>query len=253
MRIIGVVSGKGGVGKTTLVANLGLALVDLGKKVTAVDCNITTSHLGFSFGQHYYPQTLNQVLKGESNISDVASIYSGLKVIPASLEIEDLIGVNIDELESHIKNLPDTEIVLLDSAPGFGKEAMSVLKTCNEVVFVTIPYFAAVSDVIKSSKLVSQMGIKPIGIVLNMVSKRFHELSATEIETLTNLPVISEISFDQNVQRSLVRGTPVVQYDPYSPASMEIRKLASSIIGEDYRFKGNKFSKLYVRFKRMFY
>ena len=62
-RIIGVVSGKGGVGKTTLVANLGAALASLYKKdVIVVDCNVTTSHLGLYLGMYYYPISLNKVL-----------------------------------------------------------------------------------------------------------------------------------------------------------------------------------------------
>lgn len=68
MRVIGIVSGKGGVGKTTLVANLGLSLVKFGKSVTAVDCNVTTSHLGFNFGLHYYPKTLNNILKKKQKL-----------------------------------------------------------------------------------------------------------------------------------------------------------------------------------------
>jgi septum site-determining protein MinD len=252
MRVIGVISGKGGVGKTTLTANLGLALVQLGKSVAAVDCNVTTSHLGFNFGYHYYPSTLNDVLKKESDISDAISFYNGLKVIPASLEIDDLVGVNIEELNSYIKNLPNTEIVLLDSAPGFGKEATSVLQSCNEVVFVTVPYFAAVSDVIRGSKLISRMGIKPLGIVLNMISKKPHELSARDIESLTGLPVISKIPFDHNVQKGLALGKPVILSDPYSLASKEIRKLAANIAGENYYSKGGRFSRVYYFFKNLF-
>ena len=64
MRVLGIVSGKGGVGKTTIATNLALALSEIGREVVIVDCNITTSHVGFSFGFYYYPITLNDVLKG---------------------------------------------------------------------------------------------------------------------------------------------------------------------------------------------
>jgi septum site-determining protein MinD len=245
MRVIGIISGKGGVGKTTLTANLGLALVKLGKNVAAVDCNVTTSHLGFNFGYQYYPATLNDVLRKESEIKDAINFYNGLKVIPASLELEDLVGVDISELNSHIQNLPDTEIVLLDSAPGFGKEATSVLQSCNEVVFVTVPYYAAVADVIRGSAIASQMGIKPLGIVLNMVSKKPHELSAKDVETVTGLPVISKIPLDQNVQKGLAFGKPVILSNPRSPASREIMRLAANITGENYNLKSSRFSRAY--------
>lgn len=249
MRVIGIVSGKGGVGKTTLVANLGLALVKFGKSVTAVDCNITTSHLGFSFGLHYYPKTLNNILKKEAEIADATYFYSGLKIIPASLAVEDLVNLDIGELNSYIKNLADTEIVLLDSSPGLGKEALSVLKSCEEVIFVTIPYLAAVSDVVRCNKIIGQLGVKPLGIVLNMVTNNFHELTANDVETITRLPVISKIPFDKNVQKSLANGKPVILSKPYSPASIEINRLAADILGEKYYFRKNIFSRFYYVFK----
>jgi septum site-determining protein MinD len=75
-RIIGIVSGKGGVGKTTIVANLGAALASFYKKrVIIVDCNVTTSHLGLYLGMYYHPVSLNQVLRGEASMDD-AIYYS---------------------------------------------------------------------------------------------------------------------------------------------------------------------------------
>lgn len=249
MRVIGIVSGKGGVGKTTLVANLGLALVNFGKSVAAIDCNVTASHLGFNFGFHYYPKTLNNVLKKESQIADAVCLYNGLKVIPASLALEDLVGLDIEDLNSYVKNLPNTEIVLLDSSPGLGKEAVSVLKSCDEIIFVTIPYLAAVSDVVRCNRLISQLGNKPLGIVLNMVTKKPHELTVGNVETLTGLPVISKIPFDKNIQKSLAIGKPIILSKPHSPASMEISKLAANILGEEYRPKGKIFSRFYYIFR----
>lgn len=250
MRSIGVISGKGGVGKTTVVANLGLALTRLNKSVTVIDCNVTTSHLGLSLGLYDYPKTLNNVLRNEAGISDATYFYNGLKIIPASLELEELINIDMEHLNSFIRNLSDTEIVLLDSSPGLGKEALGVLKSCDEVIFVTTPYMIAISDVIRCNRLVSELGIKPLGIVLNMITNDFHELTASNIEMLTKLPVISKIPFDKNVQRGLAMGNPIMLSNPYSPVSREISKLASSISGENYR-QGSFFSRFYYTFKNL--
>ena len=68
-RVIGVISGKGGVGKTTVVANLGAIFAQKYKKdVVIVDCNVSTSHLGLYLGMYYTPITLKQVLKGDAEI-----------------------------------------------------------------------------------------------------------------------------------------------------------------------------------------
>ena len=67
-RIIACASGKGGVGKTTFVANLGVALAELGKDVIAVDTNLTTPNLGLHLGVPLYPTTLHDVLKGKASM-----------------------------------------------------------------------------------------------------------------------------------------------------------------------------------------
>ncbi|MDI6798411.1 MAG: cell division ATPase MinD [Candidatus Aenigmarchaeota archaeon] len=235
MRTIGIVSGKGGVGKTTLVANLGVALSKFDRRVTLIDCNITTSHLGFCFGLFYYNKTLNHVLRKEANLSEATYFhFSGIKIIPASLSLEELIGVDIDQLKPSIENIEDTDIALLDAAPGFGREAMSVLSASSEVIFVTIPYMNAIADVVRGYRVVKQLGVRPLGIVLNMVRNDLHELTETEVEELTELPVIASIPFDKNVQKSLAEGVPTILYKDYSPASIAIMRLASELLGEYY-------------------
>ena len=245
MRVIGIVSGKGGVGKTTLVANLGVAIKSFGKDVAAVDCNMTTSHLGFNFGLYYYPVTLNNVLKGEASLSE--AIYqhsSGLKIIPASLSTNDLIGVDIDNIKS-VLDFEDVEIVLLDSAPGLGREAMSVLNACNEVLFVTVPYLNAVADIKKCFELTKRIGVRPLGLALNMVRGDSHELTASQIEEVAGLPVISRIPFDVNIQRSLARGMPAVSYNQNSKASLAIKSLAANIVDVPHVKEKGIFSRIY--------
>lgn len=245
MRIIGIVSGKGGVGKTTLVSNLGVALTNFGKSVAAVDCNITTSHLGFNFGFYYYPITLNHVLKGEATILDATySHSSGLKIIPASLSVDDLMGVEIEKLKS-VLSIDRIDIALLDSAPGIGREAMGVLNACSEVLFVTVPYVNAVSDVIRCATVTKQLGINPLGIVLNMVRNDPYELTESQVEEMVRLPVIAKIPFDLNIQRSLAAGVPSITYTPNSQASIATMKLAAELIDQPYTPQRGIFSRIY--------
>ncbi len=234
MRVIGIVSGKGGVGKTTVTVNLACALAQMGKDVVIVDCNVTTSHVGFYFGLQYYPITLNHVLRGESEIE--SAIYAhpcGIKIIPASLSLEELKGVNIDLLKDCIKNLKK-DFILLDSAPGFGREALSVLKSCNEVLFVTIPFMNAVTDVCKALNLLEILNLKPLGVVVNMVRNKSYELRKEEIEALTGLKVLAEIPYDPFIELSLAKSKPSLLFNPYSPSSRSFYLLASQIVGESF-------------------
>lgn len=237
-RIIGILSGKGGVGKTTAVANLGTALASHYKKsVIIVDCNITTSHLSLYLGMYYSPVTLNQVLTGKARIHEAIYDYHvpGLRVIPASLSLKDLRGVDVSRLSKVIKKLTDeADIVLLDGAPGMGREAMSAMRASDEVLFISTPFVPSTMDIIKCHQVALEIGAKPLGIVLNMVGKERYELTVEEVEQLAELSVVSTIPMDKNVLRSLALKTPVVTYDPASPASRAFLELAGKIVGEKY-------------------
>jgi septum site-determining protein MinD len=240
MRVIGVVSGKGGVGKTTLVSNLGIALANFRRRVVAVDCNITTPHLAFNFGLYYYPLTLNNFLKGEASFENIVYLHpSGLEIIPSSLSLDDLIGVDIEKINLLFNELAsrDYDFVLLDSAPGIGKEATSVLKNCSEVIFVTIPYMQALADVLRCLRITRNLGLKEIGIVLNMVKNSPDELKAKQIEEITSLPVIAKIPFDKNFQVCSAAGIPLVNYKSKSPSSKEIKRVAALLLGFTYEEK----------------
>ena len=210
-KIIGIVSGKGGVGKTTLTINLGSVLAQQFKKnVTVIDCNVTTSHLGLYLGMYYSPVTLNKVLRGESKIEDaIYEHFSGMKVIPASLSLSELDGIDITQIRSSIENiLEKNDVILLDSAPGMGREALAALRAADGVIFVTTPYVPSVMDIVRCQEVVNELGIKSVGIVLNMVNKEKYEMSTDEIEQLTKLPVIASIPYDKNVNKSLAAKIP---------------------------------------------
>jgi septum site-determining protein MinD len=250
-RIIGVLSGKGGVGKTTTVANVGTALASYFKKnVIIVDCNITTSHLSLYLGMYYSPVTLNQVLTGKAKIHEAIYDYHvpGLRVIPASLSLKDLRGVDVSRLRKTIKKLSgEADIVLLDAAPGLGREAMATMRASDEVLFISTPFVPSTMDIIKSHQVALEVGVKPIGIMLNMVGKERYELSIDEVEQLAELPVTITVPMDKNVLRSLALKTPVVLFDPSAPASKQFFELAGKLIGEKYKLES-----FITRFLRFF-
>lgn len=237
-RVIGIISGKGGVGKTTVVANLGSVLAQTFKKdVIVIDCNVSTSHLGLYLGLYYTPVTLNQVLTGHAHIDDAIYQYhiNGLRVIPASLSFSDLKGVDVAKLKNTIKKLfGKADIILLDAAPGLGREAMATVKAADEVVFVNTPFVPSTMDIIKCHQMANDMGVKPLGVILNMVGKEKYELTGKEVEELIELPVISTIPVDKNVLRSLALKMPVVLFSHNSPSSREFVRLAAKILGEEY-------------------
>lgn len=236
-RVMAVIGGKGGVGKTSLVSNLSAALNDLGQDVVAVDANLTTPNLGLHLGLHLAPNTLHDVLKGKSRLKD--AIYphaSGFKVVPASMSIEDLRGVDVGKLPEVALNLiGNTDFVIFDSAAGLGREAVSAISAVDEILIITNPDLPSVTDALKTVKIAEDMNKKIIGIAVNRKRGKWHELNKGEIEEMCGYPVIAEIPEDSSIEKSIAAKYPAVHLYPNSPASKEIRRLAHTLTATPFK------------------
>lgn len=244
-KIIGVVSGKGGVGKTTFVSNIGLSLIEMERDVVVVDGDLSTSNLGLQLGFYQFPLGLQDVLEG--NVGITGAIYthpSGLKLIPTSVSMNYLNRVPTPyRLKSLLSDLRG--LVLIDSAPGLRDDSLLVLKASDDILVITNPEIPAVTDALKTIKLAREMGKEPMGIVVNRIRDSY-ELKPEEIEGMCDVPVIGIIPEDSNVKKSMFEKVPLVKYSPYSPASIAFRKIASNLIGQEY------YPPRFLRLKRLF-
>jgi len=233
-KIIAVVSGKGGVGKTTFVSNLGLALAEFNKNAVVVDADLSTANLGLQLGLYQFPLGLQDALEGNINISEAVYTHqSGLKVLPASISLSYLHkNPNPYRLKSLLSDLGG--IVIIDAPPGLGKEVFLVLKACTDVIVVTNPEIPAVTDALKVIRVSRELKKEPMGIIVNRI-KDSYELRPSEIEAMCEAPVIGTIPEDKTVKRSLFEKMPAMTHRPYSPISVAVKKIAANIIGEEYR------------------
>jgi septum site-determining protein MinD len=233
-RIIAVVSGKGGVGKTTLVSNLGAALAKKGKDVIILDGNVTTPNLSLHLGIPFYPVTLHDVLKKKASID--SAIYqhpTGIKIVPASLSANSARGVNIEKLNSVLLNLLGrSDIIIVDAAAGLGKEALTAMKVADELIIITNPELPAVTDALRAIKIAKDSGTKILGVVVNRVKGVKHELSLSEIKAMLGVPILAVVPEDRAVPKSIAKKVPVVHHKPTSRAARAFKRLASRILGE---------------------
>ncbi len=238
-RIIGVVSGKGGVGKTTVVANLGTALAKMGKDVIILDANLTTPSLGLHLGVPLYPVTLHDVLKGRANIKDAIYMHdSGVKIIPAGLSLRDMRGVDSKDLPNALLDLlGNAEIILLDASAGFGRETLAAMEAADEILIVTNPEISAVTDALKASKIAEQLGTKVTGVIVNRVTGKNFEMSRKDIlGMLDSVSMLGEVSESEDIQKAVSSRNPVVRNNPKSLASNQLMRIAASLVGREDAF-----------------
>ena len=158
-KVYAILSGKGGVGKTTSAVNLGTSLNHLGEDVIIVDANLTTPNIGIHLGAPIVPITLNHVLNGQAEVED--AIYehdSGTKIMPASLSLKETEKINYRKLIDIAKKLKKiSNHIIMDAAAGLGEEAKSAMYAADEIIIVTNPEMSAVTDALKTIKLAEKI------------------------------------------------------------------------------------------------
>ncbi|MBL7160050.1 MAG: cell division ATPase MinD [Candidatus Aenigmarchaeota archaeon] len=250
--ILSILSAKGGVGKTTTTVNLAAALAQRGLRIIAVDGNITTPNLGMHLGIPLYPKTLHDVFAGKARMTEAMYIHpSGIRVVPASLSAARLKSMTTANFQKSLLQLVDKSgIILVDGAAGLGSEARAAMHVSDSIIIVTNPELPAVTDALKAIKIANKKKTSVMGIVVNRVSKRRHELSIDEIRLLTERPIIGIIPEDPEVPRSIAVRLPVVHYKPRSPSAVAYKNLASNLLGEPQKETIGLFNYMFSWFRR---
>ncbi len=253
-RVICVASGKGGTGKTTISANLGVALAKMGRETIVMDADITLANLELILGMEGLPVTLQNVLAGEADISE--AIYEGpggVKIIPAGISLEGLRKANPDKLEDVLTTLLDmADFIILDAPAGLEKSAIVALAASDEFLLVVNPEIASITDALKTKYIAERLGAKMLGIVVNRVTKLSVEIAKKEIEAILEGKVLAVIPEDSEVRKAAAFGQPVVIRNPKCPASRAMLELAGKIAGVEVKVeeKGKGFRRLLSIFRR---
>ncbi len=153
----------------------------------------------------------------------------GLHVIPGSVAFTDEFG-SIDP-RGIVEGLRKKyDIILVDSAPGFGLEVFAGMKACDELLICCQPRVPAIAGTLQTFRAADRLKILVFGVVLNRVTKKRFEIPIADIKRTLGWPILAVIPDDDMVEEGVTRGVPVVLHAPNSPAAIEFRKLAQAVL-----------------------
>ena len=241
-RVIAVASGKGGVGKTTLVANLAFALADHGLKVLAIDGDLGLANLDLAFGVPV-STSFADLLDGTETVERLVRPVTALvSLLPACSGRYDL--ANLDDRQrygilSAIDSLETSfDALVIDTAAGIGSNAVGFAAAAQQVVIVTNREPTALADAYAFIKvLATKYGVKRVLVVANSVSHAgegeevFERLLRLSDRFLgVGLDYLGAVVQDVAVTKSIQSGRPILALSPEAAASQCLRQIAAKLL-----------------------
>ncbi len=242
-RVVTITSGKGGVGKTTVTANLSVALAMRGQRVVAVDADIGLRNLDVMLGLEnriVYDLVdvvegrcrLRQALVRDKRLEDLFLLPAAQTRDKSALRVEDMVRV-CDELRDSF------DFVLIDSPAGIEHGFRTALAPADEVLIVTNPEVAAVRDADRVIGLLEAEGKGPARLILNRLKpdlvRRGDMLDTSAVIELLAIDLIGIIPEDEAVITAANTGRPVA-FSDNSLAGREFHNIARRLLGEDVPF-----------------
>ena len=243
-RVIGLISGKGGVGKTTLTVNMGVSLSRLGNDVTLIDSDFSASNLGVYLGQYDHPVKIQNVLRGEAEMDQAVFRHpSGVEAVTASNEIGEE-EPNLENLEMVLEEASQgSDYVLVDCPPGMNSTVEKVMESVDELLIVTMPTQTSSLNAAQVIEKAKQLKKPVLGTIVNKTADDpDSELVEREIEMMTESHLLGKVPHDEEMREALFENRPIIDHNPYSEASISIQQLAHDLEGVQY--EKPKFAKL---------
>jgi len=254
LRVISVTSGKGGVGKTNVVANLALALCRLGKRVLILDADLGLGNMDVLLGLN--PRyTIQHVLAGEKRLDEViVNVPAGFHLLPAASGIQELTDLSqaqrmflLDEFDS-LQNFFD--VLLIDTGAGISSNVMYFNFAAMEKVVIITNEPASLTDAYALIKvLANKYHQKKFRILINSARSKqeagqiYRHLCLVVDRFLGSLSLdyLGWIPYDENVPKAVRRQQAVLDLFPLSKASKKFMKVAERLMSsrEHCDFEGD--------------
>jgi septum site-determining protein MinD len=229
-KTIGIISIKGGVGKTTISAALAADLVNhCGKKVLLVDANYSAPNLGEHMNVSA-EKTIHDVLAGRIHIKSAIQNSFGVDVIPGGYFANE--RLNFLKLKDRIGKIKNNyDFVIIDSSPSLNEEMLSTILASDNLFVVTTPDYPTLICSLRAAKLAKHRGREISGIIINKISQPRFEYDMKEIEEIVGIPVVARLPQDKTGTRALFTRIPMPIYSARSGFAKEINRLNAALVG----------------------
>jgi flagellar biosynthesis protein FlhG len=240
-RVVAVASGKGGVGKTNVAVNLGLALARRGLRVALLDADLGTANVDVVLGlQPRYH--LQHIVTGQKSLSEIvmAGPY-GLQIIPGASGLPDLANLPQARREALFQSLLTLDgaidLLLIDTGAGVGEVVVQFVLAAGELLIVTNPEPTALTDAYALMKVVAGYQL-PVAfkLVVNSVHRRGEgDVTGRRLIEVADrflgqhVEFLGSIPFDPCVSEAVREQFPLLLSRPYSPAAKAIHRLAEQL------------------------
>ncbi len=238
VRVIAVTSGKGGVGKTNVSVNLGVAMAEEGQRVMLLDADLGLANVDVMLGLH--PEyDLSHVIQGQRTLEEViVTGPAGLHIVPASSGTKAMAELSPMEHAGVIRAFSELnhelDVLIIDTAAGISDSVVSFSRAAQEVIVVVCDEPASITDAYALIKLLSrEYGIQRFRVLANMAhsAQEGRELFAkisrvTERYLDVTLDFIGAVPFDDYLRKAIKRQKAVVEAYPRSRAAMAFKTLA---------------------------
>jgi ATP-binding protein involved in chromosome partitioning len=242
-RVIAVASGKGGVGKSTLTANLAAALAATGAEVGVVDADVYGYSLPRMLGVNRRPVVVDKMI--------VPPVNHDLKVMSIGFFTEQDAAVvwrgpmlhrALEQFLSDV-HWGELDYLVVDMPPGTGDVSISLgqLLPSPDLLIVTTPQAAAQKVAMRAAEVAGKTGMRVAGVVENMshmvcaccgeITRPFGEGGGEALAAQLGVPLLAQIPLDEPLRVSADGGTPLVLSDPDAVSAAAIRELASAVPG----------------------
>lgn len=241
VRVIAVTSGKGGVGKTNISVNVGMALAEMGRRVALLDADMGLANVDILLG--ISPKyNLSHVLNGEKTLDDIMIEGApGLQIIPASSGLQHMSDLSTIEQAGVIRAFSDInkdlDVLIVDTAAGISPSVVNFARACQEIIVVVCDEPTSLTDAYAFIKLLNRdYGLSHFQIVTNMVQSvqqgqaLFNKLTKVTDQYLdVTLGFVGSVPFDEYLRKSVQKQTPVTQAYPRSKSSLAVKNIAKRI------------------------